>query len=156
MAFTKGGATFSRRHLLLVADGGKSDRNDRGAVHVIDVVRGTHVGYVAAPGAITRPKAVATRESLAAVCCAQAGTYVPLVRVFEGSSGVDDDCTWTPVRVIAAAAALSLRFTADGSRLVVLWDNWRVSMFSAKEGSFLRRMALPPDVDPIHIEECDH
>ena len=109
IAFTDGcGETIGETTLLLVTDHGKSDGS--GAVHVVDVVRGTHVGYVAAPGTIRWPRGVATRKSLAAISCWESTL---LVRVFEGSGG-----TWTSVRTITVAA-VGLRFTADGSGLVV-------------------------------------
>jgi hypothetical protein len=47
--------------LLLVTDAGHD------AVHVIDVARQVHVGYVAAPGTIAGPRGVAARGSLVAV-----------------------------------------------------------------------------------------
>ncbi len=63
MAFTDGcGEAFSRR-LLLATD---TAVYGRGAVHVIDVVRGTHEGYLAAPGTIACSRGVATRKSRAA------------------------------------------------------------------------------------------
>ncbi len=78
------------------------------------MVRGTHVGYVAAPGTILHSRGVATRKSLAAVTCWDSGHAV---RVFEGR----DECTWTAVRVITGGFCwpCGLRFTADGFRLVV-------------------------------------
>jgi hypothetical protein len=57
LAFT--GPPSSR--LLLVTDAGHC------AVHVIDVVNRTHVGYVGAPGSMVRPRGVAARGSLVAV-----------------------------------------------------------------------------------------
>ncbi len=113
MAFTDGcgGVSTANRRLLLVTEHGKSDGS--GAVHVIDVVRGAHVGYVAAPGTIRSPKGVATRKSFAAVSCQALVGYNSEVRVFEGSSG-----TWRSVRTITVAAT-GLRFTADGLGLVV-------------------------------------
>ena len=58
MAFTDGGGvSTANRRLLLV-----TDTTGKDAVHVIDVVRGTHVGYVAAPGTVMYPRGVATRK----------------------------------------------------------------------------------------------
>ena len=97
--------------LVLVTDFGNS------AVHVIDVVHGTHVGYVAAPGTIMSPSGVATRNSLAAVSFCETAEAI---RVFENSDGIGES-TWTPVRVIAhhgLDCPYGLRFTADGLRLV--------------------------------------
>jgi len=104
LAFTDG---VSTRHLLMVADCGNA------TVHVIDVVNGTHVGYVAAPGTITCFRGLATRKSLAAVSCLDSHARI-VVRVFEASG----ESTWTALRTIAVAGS-RLRFTADGLRLVV-------------------------------------
>jgi hypothetical protein len=156
MAFTDGGVrttsdTMSRR-LLLVADCGKRDRN---TVHVIDVVRGTHVGYVTAPGTIVWPRGVATRQSQAAVSCWEvtAPNYGPVVRVYEGH----DECTWTPVRVIVGGLN-GLRLTADGLKLIAAdFGNDRVSVFCAEDGSFLRHIAFPrnePGLGSLDVEEC--
>jgi len=136
--------------LVLVTDAGNS------AVHVIDVVHGTHVGYVAAPGTIMYPSGVATRKSLAAVSCWDSGHAVHAVRVFENSDG--SGATWTAVRVIAhhgLEAPYGLRFTADGLRLVVtcFLRNY-LSIFCLENGAFLRHVALPPDVFALDVEEC--
>ena len=56
IAFTDG-CDEATTTLLLVTDNG-CFRSSHGAVHVIDVVHGTHVGYVAAPGTITCPQGV--------------------------------------------------------------------------------------------------
>jgi len=147
MAFTDGcgGVSTANRRLLLVTDGGHD------AVHVIDVVHGTHVGYVAAPGTIMSPCGVAARKSLAAVSCCETVSE-RVVRVFEGGSGSG---TWTAVRTIAVGAA-GLRFTADGLGLVVA-ENYDscVSMYCAKDGSLLRHLAFMPEVHPVDVEELE-
>ncbi len=152
MAFTDGcggvsTANTANRRLLLVTDYGKS--NGSGAVHVIDVVRGTHVGYVAAPGTIMYPSGVATRKSLAAVSCWDSDHAFQAVRVFEGSGA-----SWTAVRVIVGGNSWpsGLRFTADCSRLVVA-NGRGVSIVCAKDGSFLRH--IDAEVYPKDVEECD-
>jgi len=137
MAFTEGG-------LLLVTDRGISFRDvEHGTVHVIDVFRGIHVGYVAARGTMKNLRGVATRKSLAAVSCC--GRSTPEVRVFANSA----TCTWTAVRVIAVAGCCTpfgLRFSADGTRLVVTnFSKSCLSMFCAKHGTFLRHIALVPE-----------
>jgi len=141
--YTSGYMAFTaNRRLLLVTDGGCP-----GAVYVIDVVRGTHVGYVAAPGTILFPCGVATRRSLAAV-----SSYTS-VRVFEGSG---EECTWTAKREIAVHAN-GLRFTPDGLRLVVAEDCYgRVGIFCAKYGGFLCHVAFGPDANvyPMDVEKC--
>jgi hypothetical protein len=76
--------------LLLVTDAGHD------AVHVIDVARQVHVGYVAAPGTIAGPRGVAARGYLVAVSAwkkARSGDHV--VRLFEGGGAC-----WTAVRVL--------------------------------------------------------
>jgi hypothetical protein len=73
LAFT--GATASTR-LLLVTDAGNK------AVHVIDVVHGAHVGYVAAPGSIYNPTNVAARDTKVAVSMRNGRCRLPWVRKF--------------------------------------------------------------------------
>jgi len=65
---------------------------------------------------------------------------------------------WTAARVIAGGGGFDwpygLRFTADGSRLVVAdVGHERLCILCAKEGSFLCHVALPPDVYPADVEE---
>jgi hypothetical protein len=149
MAFTDGcgEADQATTTLLLVTDG-RGGGSRSGAVHVIDVVRGTHEGYVAAPGTIMYPRGVTTRKSLAAVSCWNS------VRVFEGGGG-----TWTGVRVIDGAnpgfaCPCGLRFSVDGFRLAVTeYYNGRVNIFCAETGSLLNHMA--PLVSYImDVEDC--
>jgi len=87
MAFADGCGNATSGRLLLVTDFGKSGF---GAVHVIDVLRGTHVGYVAAPGTIMWAASVTSRNSLAAVSCCNNNR--PVVCVFEGSDASARDC----------------------------------------------------------------
>ena len=152
LAFT--GPTSCR--LLLVTDTGNS------AVHVIDVVRRVHVGYVAAPGTIAGPRGVAARGSLVAVsawAAVRRGDHV--VHLFEGSGA-----TWTPIRVLACGfgrpggadgqldVPYGLRFTGDGKGLVVAGsENGRVSLFTVEDGSFVRRVASGLH-GPFDVEEC--
>lgn len=75
MAFT--GSTAATR-LIVVTDGG----ND--AVHVIDVVRGNHVGYVAIPGSIFKPRGAVARGSKVAVTACESNAS-GFVRLYEGS-----------------------------------------------------------------------
>ena len=82
MAFT--GSTAATR-LLVVTDGG----ND--AVHVIDVVRGHHVGYVAVPGS------TAARGSKVAVTACESNAS-GFVRLYEGSGA-----SWTMQRIICGS-----------------------------------------------------
>ena len=143
--------------LLVVTDAGNH------AVHVIDVAGRVHVGYVAAPGTIDGPRGVAARGSLVAVSVwAAVYTGDHVVRVFEGSGA-----SWTAVRVVAGGfggpgdadgqlkSPIGLRFTADGSALVVAERRGgRVSLFRVEDGSFVRHVAtgLPALFD---VEECE-
>ncbi len=153
MAFT--GPATSR--LLLVTDAGHD------AVHVIDVAGRVHVGYVAAPGTLARPRGVAARGSLVAVSAWKKhdrGDHV--VRVFEGSGAM-----WTAVRVVAGGfgrpgsadgqlwCPFGLRFTCDGTGLVVAeWSTDRVSVFRVEDGSFARHVATGLNF-PMDVEECE-
>jgi hypothetical protein len=153
MAFT--GPATSR--LLVVTDAG------HGAVHVVDVVRRVHVGYVAAPGTIAGPRGVAARGSLVAVSAWKQwhhGDHV--VRVFEGSGAL-----WTAVRTLAGGfggpgradgqrkCPYGLRFAADGTGLAVadVWNN-RVSLLRVEDGSFVRHVATGQSA-PWDVEECE-
>ncbi len=153
MAFT--GPATSR--LLLLTDVGQD------AVHVIDVVGRTHVGYVAAPGTIAGPRGVAARGSLVAVSAwKEAGTGDHVVRLFEGSGA-----SWTVVRVIAGGFGapgsadgqlknpFGLRFTGDCMGLAVAeFSECRVSLFRVEDGSFVRHVATGLR-GPFDVEECE-
>jgi hypothetical protein len=145
MTFT---GTAPSRHLLVTDDGHE-------AVHVIDVFRKVHVGYVAAPGTIANPRGVAAKGSLVAV---GRGAHNHAVRVFEGSGA-----SWTVVRDVAASFhrllghyPRGLRFTADGVGLMVTdASNNRVSVFRVEDGSFVRHFATGL-LRPLDVEEdCD-
>jgi hypothetical protein len=141
--------------LLLVTDAGQA------AVHVIDVAGQVHVGYVAAPGAIAGPRGVAARGSLVAVSTWKSGSSTDhVVRVYEGSGA-----SWTAVRVVGGGFGgpgsadgqlfrpCGLRFTGDGSSLVVLdAGNRRVSLFRVEDGSFVWHVATGLD-SPCDVEE---
>jgi hypothetical protein len=142
--------------LLLVTDVGHD------AVHVVDVVRRAHVGYVAAPGSIAGPRAVATWGPLAAVTAwkdPSAGSGEHVVRLFEGGGSA-----WTPVRVVSGGfggpggadgqlrAPYGLRFWDDGAHLLVAdTGNNRVSQFRVGDGGFVRHvhtgLSGPNDVE---------
>ena len=152
MAFT--GPATSR--LLLVTDAG----ND--AVHVIDVVARTHVGFVAAPRILAGPRGVATRGSCAVVSAFKhRGSGAHVVVMFEGSGAA-----WTMVRVVAGVVnrpggadrqlkqPLGLVFSGDGSKLVVAHDADRVSMFDIADGSFVQEVAAGLQY-PWDVEHCD-
>jgi len=139
---------------LVVTDAGQD------AVHVIDVVCATHVGYVAAPNSIVGPRGVAARNSLVAVSAhrvRERGDHV--IQLFEGGGA-----TWTPVRVLGGGLGLAdgqlqgpwgLRFADDDDLAVIVvadMCNRRVSMFRVSDGSFVRQVAL--DIPyPVDVEE---
>jgi hypothetical protein len=157
MAFTGPARAATSRRLLLLTNAGHD------AVHVIDVVRRVHVGYVAAPGTIAGPRGVAARGSLVAVSAwkeDERGDHV--VRVFEGSGAM-----WTAVRVVAGGfggpgtadgqlhVPYGLRFTDDGTELAVAdGENYRVSVFRVEDGSFVRHVATELEC-PMDVEECE-
>jgi hypothetical protein len=159
VAFT--GPATSR--LLVVTDAGHD------AVHVIDVVRRVHVGYLAAPGTIAGPRGVAASGSLVAVSSwkkGHSGDHV--IHLFEGSGAM-----WTVVRVLTAVRVVAsgfggpgsadgqlmyprgLRFTGDGMGLAVAdAGNGRVSLFRVDDGSFVRHVAKELS-DPYDVEEIE-
>ena len=141
LAFT--GPASARR--LLVTDSGNN------AVHVMDVVGRSHVGYLAAPGTISGPRGVAAWGSLAAVSVfTHSLTDGHNVVLFEGG-GVE----WTRVRVVGGgefgtpgsfysrlARPAGLRFTRDGTRLVVAnFARACVNMFWVEDGTFAGNIA---------------
>jgi len=150
LAFT--GPASARR--LLVTDSG----ND--AVHVMDVVGRSHVGYLAAPGTIRGPRGVAAWGSLAAVSVfTHSLTEGHVVELFEGG-GVE----WTRVRVVGGTDGtpefshwrlrnpMGLRFTHDGTRLVVAnFARDCVSMFRVEDGTFAGHIAA----GAIHVRDAE-
>ena len=147
MAFT--GCAAAER-LLVVGDAG----ND--AVHVIDVVHGQHVGYVAAPGMISNPRGVASRGTKVAVSASRFLSVCEVV-VYEGSGS-----TWTAERVIQMEKhreiLFGLRFTGDGTGLVVGVGNPHgekgcVKVIGVEDGSLVR--TDPVDAcNPVDVEDC--
>jgi len=138
-------------YYLLVTDAGHD------AVHVIDVVAGKHMGYVAAPGAIAGPRGVATKGCRVAISSGVSiggGGGDHVVRLFEGSGAA-----WTPVRELVGGHGFcprGLRFTATGTHLVVADILARcVSLFCVEDGSFVRHMATGLHGNPIDLEECE-
>jgi len=125
------------------------------AVHVIDVVHKAHVGYVAAPLSIWSPMALAARKSQVAVIAQERyASDIRIIRLFEGSGAV-----WTVVREFRSVywyGARGLRFTADGTNLVVAnpWE-CRVSLYHASNGSFVRHVVKGLGY-PLDVEEWDN
>jgi hypothetical protein len=143
MAFT--GATAIARFLVVI-DGVHE------AVHVVDVVHGKHVGYVAAPGCIRLPMGVAAHGTKVAVSMWQRGGG-GAVCMYEG-----EGTTWTSTRMVHCCLSYGLRFTADGTGLVVAGlmeaGGCSVSLLCAKDGSFVRHLATGL-CNVISVEECE-
>jgi hypothetical protein len=143
MAFT-GCASDTR--LLVVVDAGN------GAVHVIDVVHGQHVGYVAAPGSIARPRGVAAWGTKDVAVCCDSET----VRFYKGSRE-----TWTVVRVIDIGShfrhfVIGLRFTRDGTGLALVRrraERSCVDVICVEDGSFVSTVSIDA-VYPVDLEDC--
>ena len=148
LAFT--GPSAATR-LLLVTDVG----ND--AVHVIDVVHGKHVGYVAVPGSIPKPRGVAAQGTKVAVSMWSWEEVINGVCVYEG-----EGTTWT----LTCRAHLGwltypqgLRFSADGTGLVVTRvsaevSKGTVSLFRVKDLSFVQHLVTGLH-GAVDVEECE-
>ncbi len=103
---TSGSNSSGARPLLLVTDHGHD------AVHVVDVVGGSHAGYVASPGSIAGPRGVAVSGASPLVAVSVWKEYSSddhVVVVYRGSGAV-----WEAVRVIGGG------FGVPGSRSGVL------------------------------------
>ena len=144
--------------LLLVTDAGHD------AVHMVDVTRRVHAGYLAAPGSIAGPRGVAASGASPLVAISawkkdSSGDHV--VHVYAGSGS-----GWEPVRVIGGGFGgpgpadgqlrrpYGLRFSADGSAVCVAdRGNDRVSLFRVADGGFVRHIATglsgPRDVEEV-------
>ena len=148
MAFT-GAATATR--LLLVTDAGNE------AVHVIDVVHGAHVGYVAAPGSIAGPRGVAAWGTKVAVSAHLAVGGCSFVQLYEGTGA-----SWTIGRLIISAHVLhpcGVRFTDDGKELAVAADSGLgfrggVSLLRTDDGAFVRHVVTGLAYVPADVEDC--
>jgi hypothetical protein len=163
LAFTPPGATTSGSRssacpVLLVTDAGHD------AVHVVDVVGGTHVGYLASPGSIAGPRGVAASGTSPLVAISawkedDSGDHVVLV--YRGSGAV-----WEAVRVIGGGLGgpgsgdgqlsmpMGLRISGDGSSICVAeYGNDRASVFCVGDGGFVRHMVTglrrPWDVEEV-------
>lgn len=140
------------RCLLAVTDAGHE------AVHLLDVLTHTHVGYVARPGTITAPAGVAAWESWIAVSTAPVEAD-HVIRLYEGA-----EAEWTLLRVIGGGFGgpgpadgqlhdpRGLRFVEDGTVLAVAdKENDRVSTFRTADGAFVTHVATrlpkPEDVE---------
>ncbi len=142
MAFT-GSTALSR--LLLVSD------TVCGAVHVIDVGRGKHVGYVAVPGSIAEPRGVAARGTNVVVSAYVRSMHGGVLRLYEGSGVV-----WMLTRVlrIVVTQPYGLRFTDDGKQVVVAAGE-SVSLLRENDGALVRRFHHASRFSlPVDVQEC--
>ncbi len=155
MAFAGSPASpFGR--VLLVGDPGFL------AVHVVDVLRKEHVGYVVPPGSsFCFPQGVAARDDMAAVSSwVTFHQGVHRVCLFQGSG----PC-WTLVRVLGAgldapeghfSRPRGLRFSSDG-KMVVVADTGSMSVktYTVHDGAYVRRAQLDGDKNgsPMDVEE---
>jgi hypothetical protein len=155
LAFTPATSTAP---LLLVTDAGHA------AVHLVDVVRRTHAGYLAAPETIAGPRGVAA--SAVAPLVAVSAWWGPYsgkheVHLFRGSN-----TGWESVLIIGGGfggpgradgqlrSPYGLRFSADGTELLVAdAGNGRASLFRVEDGVFVRHVATgllgPDDVEEV-------
>jgi hypothetical protein len=148
LAFTP--PTVSDPALLLVSDAG------HGAVHLVDVARQTHVGYLAPPRSINGPRGVATSSTapLAAVSTASA------VHLYRGSGTVWVDAQviecWPLAPTWPLGQAFGLRFSLDGATVAVAdHANNRVSLFRVAGGGLVRHIDTGVGSHPIDVEEAE-
>jgi hypothetical protein len=140
--WTSGNLAFTLdrpRPLLLVTDAGHN------AVHAVDVVSQTHVGYVASPGSFAGPRGVAacwTSPLVAVSAWKSHDGHDHVVVVYRGSGA-----HWGAVRVIGGHChpqfkmPFGLRFSADGSCICVAErGNGRISLLRVSDGRLLRRI----------------
>ncbi len=157
---TSGSSGSSSAHpLLLVTDAGHD------AVHLVDVVGGSHAGYLASPGSIAGPRSVAvsrTSPLVAVSAWKRRGGWGHVVVVYRGSGAV-----WEVVRVIRGGFGgpgardrqlrwpYGLRFSGDGDGICVADLDGRVSVFPVGDGGFVRHLATglrgrnPYDVEAV-------
>ena len=159
--------------MLVVADA----RAGHDAVHIIDVARRCHAGYVAPPSTILGPRdvAMAPNGRTVAVSAWKGGVeYCVEVQLFQLEREVDTagcgGTGWSPSRVVCSGSVTpdgmrvgtpsGLRFTADGALLALAdSDHNRVTLFRVGDGGFVghlggtgrqRRLSYPTD-----LEECE-
>lgn len=167
LAFTSSSSTTYCRPMLVVTDAG------HGAVHVVDVVNKTHVGYVAPPGSIVGPRSVAASRCdsdtppLVAVTVWHAlngGDHVVFLHQHNGGGG--GGAAWDRVRVIGGGFGgpghldgqlrmpCGLQFSRDGSVVCVAdTDNRRASVFRIHDGGFVKHMDTMNN--PLNVEEVE-
>ena len=157
VAFTRAGPACLRP-LLVVTDGCMDATNS--AVHVIDVVGRTHVGYVAAPGSIEDPSCVAASPTSPLVAVVGRRRALRSVFVYQGSAA-----DWDLVRVIGRGRPsrsddyvlhwpVSMRFKRDGTAIYVV-DHKNLSVFGAADGKFKGKLLIGHN-PPADAEEVDN
>jgi hypothetical protein len=159
VAFTRSGPACLRP-LLVVTDGCMDAANL--AVHVIDVVDRTHVGYVAAPGSVELPSCVAASPTSPLVAVVGRQRVLRTVFVYKGNAA-----DWDLVRVIGRGShtgsddyvlhwPTSMRFKRDGTAICVV-DNKNLSVFGAADGEFKGKLLLRIGHNPAaDAEEVDN
>ena len=106
-----------------------TDRYD--AVHVVDVVDGTHAGYLARPGSLSRPRHIA---ACALTCVVAVTSYCPLNGLVDIHLFSKGSCDWGPLRIIRARCPVAMAFSADGSSLVVGVADGQLVPYSVCDG----------------------
>ena len=140
------------RPLLLVTDA------CQGAVHIVDVVSQTHVGYVASPGSLAGSRGVAACETSPLVAVSVWNRYDSIdqrVVVFSGSGA-----QWESVRVIRGwhhpaqlRLPIGLRFSADGSCICVAnTGSDRISLFRVSDGEYVRHTITRYPFDVVEVK----
>jgi hypothetical protein len=138
--------------LLLVTDVGQD------SVHVFDVVGGRHAGYVGGRWSITAPRGVAVKGGKVVVSCWRERSITGgTLRLFEGA-GVDWVPLWTMTEALNGGmrCPYGLRFTADGSRVLVADPGAGcVKVFRVSDGSFVQDLLNTGLEEPWDVEECE-
>jgi hypothetical protein len=130
------------------------------AVHVIDVLSATHVGFVVEPvvagrnGAWQRPRAVAAQGSTVAVGFFVAGSE-SCIRLYGGSGA-----SWSLQRVLGHNTShfFSLKFTRDGSSLLTsVGGNYSSSAVLLVDLASGSQQTIHSEVDKTFrdVEECE-
>lgn len=156
--------TIASDPLLLVTDNGHD------AVHIVDVVRRRHVGYIADPGSVAGPRGVAACNTASSALVAisawketDRGDHVVHVFASNGSGS-----HWTKVRVIGGGFGMpgartgqlymprGLRFSADGSMVCVAnCTAYNLSLFRVEDGAFVRHLEAGVLYGPYDVEEVE-
>jgi hypothetical protein len=152
--------------LLLVSDAGAEP--DTGAVHLVDVVDGTHVGYVAPPGTIKGPRGVAACSRYVAVSAWRSETDEQhVVHLYQCG---EDRASWVRTFTLGGprgdgagllALPRGLRFiegSDTGPTLLAVAEegNGRVSVFECGEGAPVFKQTLGEHYAGARdVEVCD-